>query len=105
MIQPNLFGSDAYGTHLPKHIDSSPTSREAAEAIAPSVNALQRAVLAHIQSCGERGCTDEEGIDALALSPSTYRPRRIELVTLGMIRDSGQVRKTRSGRAAVVWIA
>jgi DNA-binding IclR family transcriptional regulator len=51
------------------------------------------------------GMTDEEIQRALKLNPSTERPRRIELVQAGKVRDSGRTRKTASGRAATVWAA
>lgn len=54
---------------------------------------------------GTAGCTDEEGGLALAINPSTYRPRRIELVERGAVIDSSTTRRTSSGRQAVVWIA
>jgi hypothetical protein len=54
---------------------------------------------------GERGATDEEMQLASRMNPSTQRPRRIELVDLGLAVDSGLVRKTKTGRKAVVWRA
>lgn len=50
------------------------------------------------------GLTDEQLQDGLGMNPSTQRPRRIELVAMGFVRDSGEVRKTRSGSKAVVWV-
>lgn len=38
------------------------------------------------------------------MNPSTERPRRVELVKGGWIRDSGKTRKTHSGSEATVWI-
>lgn len=81
----------------------SDTSRSAAQAIRPDTSRLRIKVLAAIVTGG--GLTDEEGIDATGLSPSTYRPRRIELVETGRVQDSGETRLTRSGRKAVVWEA
>jgi hypothetical protein len=49
------------------------------------------------------GGTDEELQDALGMNPNTQRPRRIELVERGLVRDSGRTRKTKSGRRATVW--
>lgn len=79
----------------------SPTSIAAAEAIAPDSNRLRVKVLAAIREHG--GLTDNQGIYVTGLSPSTYRPRRIELVQRGQVVDSGETRLTASGRKAVVW--
>ena len=51
------------------------------------------------------GLTDEEVQSHLSMNPSTERPRRLELVRSGFIRDSGDRRQTKSGRNAIVWIA
>ena len=58
-----------------------------------------------IRRAGADGLTDEEMLAAVQLAPSTGRPRRIELVQRGLVRDSGNIRKTASGRSAVVWTA
>lgn len=81
----------------------SATSIAAAAAIEPSAATLRGRVLAFLRASG--GATDERGIDSTGISPSTYRPRRIELVDAGLVRDSGRTRTTRSGRQAVVWEA
>lgn len=80
----------------------SPTSVEAARLIEPVLGRFERMVLEHIRSSG--GSTDQEGINATALDPSTYRPRRVKLVDLGLVRDSGGTRPTKAGRHAVVWV-
>lgn len=81
----------------------SATSVEAAEGIKPDASRLRALVLSAIVSGG--GLTDEEGIERTGLSPSTYRPRRVELVQAGRVADSGGTRPTRSGRKAAVWVA
>ncbi len=81
----------------------STTSVAAASEIAPALNDLQVRLLAFLRERGDEGATDEEGIEALGWSPSTYRPRRVELVAKGLVRDQGRQRKCRSGRNAVVW--
>ena len=80
---------------------------KAADGIAPVAKTLRALVLAAIQRAGEDGLTDEEGIAATGIGPSTYRPRRIDLATkVGgfRVRDSGRTRLTKSGRKAVVWV-
>lgn len=81
------------------------TSNSAAIRIMPAAASLRGRVLAHLRDCGEKGATDEEMQAALAMNPSTQRPRRIELIESKLIRDSGSCRRTRSGRLAVVWVA
>jgi predicted ArsR family transcriptional regulator len=78
----------------------SPTSAAAAIAIEPAAGTLRRRVLEVIRS---KPSTDEEIQDLLRMNPSTERPRRQELVQSGLVVDSGTTRKTRAGRAAVVW--
>lgn len=80
-----------------------PTSIEAAESIQLSAETLRAQALAYIRARGADGATDDEVQHAMNMNGSTERPRRCELVARGLIRDSGRVRKTRSGRAAIVW--
>jgi hypothetical protein len=82
----------------------SATSRDAAVEISPRAATLRESVLNYLRS-HPAGLTDEEIQDGLAMPSSTERPRRIECVAAGLVRDSGTVRKTRSGRKAVVWVA
>lgn len=83
----------------------SPTSVAAAEQVKPIAETQRRLVLSILQMAGERGLTDDEIQAATGMNPSGARPRRIELVRAGLVRDSGRTRKTRSGREAVVWTA
>ena len=84
----------------------SDTSRAAAIAIEEDSEAQLWLVKRFINRCGDDGCTDEEGYTALDMNPSTYRPRRIDLVKkYGTVKDSGRRRHTRAGRWAVVWVA
>lgn len=83
----------------------SETSREAAEAIEPDLAGLRGRVLAFIRQCGDKGATDDEQQVALAMNPSTQRPRRIELWRKDLVRRTQETRPTRSGRKASVWIA
>lgn len=68
----------------------SETSRAAAEAIAPKLNALQQKVLDYIRSQGAHGSTDNEAQAALGMSGSTERPRRIELTKAGLLVAAGK---------------
>lgn len=87
--------------------NGTPTSREAAEAIAPQIPRLEDIVHLMIKQHGDLGLTDEE-IDQIASHygniKKTLRPRRVALAQRGVIVDSGRTRKTSSNRNAVVWV-
>lgn len=89
---------------LPPYQSHSDTSLEAAVMIEPRADTLRRVVFDFIKSRGDRGATDEEVQMSLAMNTSTQRPRRVELVEGGLVRDSGHRRLTRARRKAVVWI-
>lgn len=78
-------------------------SREAKASLTVDVlNAMQRRVYEFIRDQGENGATDEECQRALAMNPSSQRPRRGELAEAGLIVESGR-RPTSSNRRATVW--
>lgn len=79
------------------------TSVQAAERIEPDAKTLRHRVLMVLKVNG--GLTDEEMQLGIPMNPSTQRPRRIELVNMGLVVDSGLTRLTRSGRKATVWRA
>lgn len=84
------------------YVRGSKTSKKAAGAIQASSAALRVQVLAYLL-VREDGATDQEMQQALGMKPSTQRPRRVELVQMGLVRDSGRTRDTESGREATVW--
>ena len=95
MNQQTLFDEGApYQRH-------SQTSKQAAKEINPHLNGLQTKVL-DLLAGQPAGLTDEQMQIVLGMNPSTQRPRRIELMKLGLITEAG-TRKTRSGRNAVIW--
>lgn len=85
-------------------VRKSRTSKAAAQRLTVSEE-QRRSVLAYLESCGDRGATDEEIQDGTGLGGSTERPRRIELERRGLIFKSESERPTRSGRNAAVWLA
>jgi len=85
-----------------KYQEHSATSFGSAMEIESDADTLRGRVLRCILGSGG-GLTDEEMQQGLNLNPSTQRPRRVELVERGLVRDSGLQRKTRSGRNAVIW--
>jgi hypothetical protein len=91
------------------HQRHSPTSIAAADAAKPTAETQRRRVLEWLTVASSSsvlcGATDEEMQEGMTLAPNTQRPRRVELVRMGLVKDSGRTRPTRSGRQAVVWIA
>lgn len=87
----------------PPYAKGSETSREAAESLT-NTETLRALVLSAIRLRNGRGATDQELQEVLNLPPNVETPRRWELVNMGLVRDSGNRRKTRSGRNATVWI-
>jgi hypothetical protein len=86
---------------LPLFQAHSATSRAAAESIAPGAGTLRGIVLEWLRENGP--ATDETMQEELCMGPSTQRPRRVELVRAGFVRDSGRTAVTRSGRQATLW--
>lgn len=82
-----------------------PTSIAAAQSIAPHARTLREKLYTYLLSQGIHGATDEQCQDALKMSASTERPRRLELKEAGRVCQSGEIRATKSGRCAIVWIA
>lgn len=92
------------GTNTAPFVKGSCTSQQASQVIQPSAGVLRVQVAQYIAQTGGAGATDDEVQVALDMNPSTERPRRVELVELGQVKDSGLRRQTRSGRQAVVWV-
>jgi len=82
----------------------SATSKEAARRISGHA-ARQRSLVYDYLMKHPDGLTDEEMQDGIPIAPSSQRPRRIELVRMGLVRDSGIQRLTKSDRFATVWRA
>jgi hypothetical protein len=83
----------------------SATSKAAAKAVEPKLNGQQRMIRRYLTGRGPSGATDEEIALDLGFTASTARPRRVELVELGLVKDSGKTRAGSSGRKMTVWIA
>ena len=79
----------------------SETSKAAAKEIEGDAGTQRHKLFGWLYEHGS--ATDEECQDGIPMNPSTQRPRRVELVRMGLVRDTGEKRKTRSGRSAVVW--
>jgi hypothetical protein len=85
-------------------VQRSTTSIEAAASIRDAIPAGRLDVLRFVANRVEAGSTDEEIADGLRMNPSSVRPRRVELVGAKLLKRGLGTRKTRSGRAASVWI-
>ena len=97
--------------HLGRFQQHSATSRRAALDVYPHTGTQRARVLAFLKQHPVTGATDEEIGLALAMNPSSVRPRRIELVEGGWVRakvdhaGAEVERTTRSGSMAQVWEA
>ena len=94
---------------LPPYQRHSLTSLEAALSMQPHLHRMEKQILNLItdsiileEGNKEDGWTDDELIRQF--DTQSARPRRIRLVQLGLLKDSGLTRKTRTGRKATVWI-
>ena len=80
----------------------SPTSVKAAEMHYIKAQSWAGKVYRHLELAGDNGCTDGELYDSL--NYSSVRPRRIGLVHLGLVGDSGERRTCRTtGMEMTVW--
>ena len=79
------------------------TSVDAADAIADRAPTLRNATHVALEAVGSLGLTADEVADVLGLSILSIRPRVTELSRLGKIEDSGERRKNKSGKSAIVW--
>lgn len=107
--EPDEF--DEASTIMPEvRVDRAPfargsaTSEAAARSMDAQLNELQNLVLNLVRAAGGAGVTCDEVEARLNLRHQTASARINELVRKGKIVDAGKRRKTRSGRAATVWI-
>ncbi len=88
---------------FPPFVRNSDTSFLAAERIEPSAGTLRQVVLNQIRLGGGMTCDAIEVV--LDMRHQTASARIRELALSGHVVDTGDRRKTRSGRLAVVWRA
>lgn len=81
------------------------TSKDAYESVKPYVPTIKERVYDVIASYGSDGMTTDEIEGYLNLAHQTVSPRVLELRQDGLLKDSGEKRKTISGRKAIVWVA
>ena len=85
------------------YVRGSDTSRDAAESMRPHVSRIEAEVLAVINRFIHLTCDELE--EETGLSHQTASARLKGLRDKGLIKFSGARRKTRSGRAARVYVA
>jgi hypothetical protein len=85
--------------------DHPDTSHAAAEAIRLRTGTARHRVMEMIALTLPWGISDEEMQTQLAMSPNTQRPRRVELVRAGYVKDSGERTVTQTGARSILWIA
>ncbi len=83
----------------------SDTSEAAAVSMSGHAPTLRTRTLLEITARGSMGLTCAELEDRLTLRHQTASARVWELRQMGLLVDSGQRRRTASGRSAVVWVA
>ena len=88
---------------MPPAVAHRETSVAAAESMRGKTANLRAKVLACVKSCWLHGATCDELEVATGLTHQTCSARVHELMRLGAIVEGGR-RKTRSGRAAIVWV-
>jgi hypothetical protein len=81
------------------------TSLEAFDAFKPKAKDMGRRIVSYLESCGAEGATDEEMDIAFdTVATRSNRPTRNALTKRKVLANSGNRRKTRSGREAIVWV-
>lgn len=76
------------------------TSRDAAEAIAPTVSYLRRLAMRALERLGE--ATPLEAVAAAGVPRETLQPRFSELRAMGLVEPTGARRRNPSGKYAAV---
>lgn len=99
-IQGELFGDN--WDKPPVGRNSPETSQQAADSISDQASRLAKIALAYISHNGGLTCAEVEA--QTGMSHQTASARIWELQRKGKIKDSGQRRKTPSGRNAIVWV-
>lgn len=87
------------GTHARGH----DTERQAAASMTQHSGSLRKEVLRLLATAGRDGLTDDEGGALMGGDRLMFGRRRHELVKAGLVRDSGDRRKTPAGKKAIVW--
>jgi hypothetical protein len=101
MSQPSLF-DPAPGQW---HLFGSDTEAEAALSVTAVTGRLRKRALELLRYHDATGLTDDEGGALMGGDRLTFGRRRNELAKAGLVYDSGDRRRTPTGRKATVWKA
>lgn len=101
LFDPPILSEPGVALDGARHARAGDTERAAALAVMPRSGTQRRKVLEVI--AGSTGLTDFDVQAALRMNPSTERPRRVELVEGGWLKDSGRRRNSPYGQPAIVW--
>ncbi len=109
---PELFEASHAGTLRARALDAPilvrrrgpETSRAAANSMRTAARGQRAQILAFIEQRGSHGATLDEVEMQLGIRIQSVCPAVNSLAKTGVVRDSGEKRKTRSGRDAIVWI-
>lgn len=85
------------------YVRGSDTSKAAAARALPTAGTKRAQVYECIKKHSS-GLTDDQIHRYSRMPANTARPRRVELVRAGLVKDSKQRRRTTSGDWAVVWV-
>src|SRR3546814_14101452 len=80
------------------------TSIAAADSLAPKLGRLQRMAEGAIRDAGAHGLTADELAARLDMARGSVQPRTSELERKGLIRHSGQRRRSEEGRSGAEWV-
>lgn len=98
MNQRNLFNTEPH----PPFAAGSDTSHEAAHRIAPVSGMARRLVLIRYADCGPHGATRDEVSNMIPMRLATVCARTHELVRVGALEPTTELRPTSSGCLAEV---
>jgi len=87
------------------HVQNSATSKAAADQVSGTMKATQqRTILRALFLAGVNGCTRDELQVGCMMDGNSCRPRCAELIGVGLVEKSDEVRRTASGRKAEVLV-
>ena len=90
------------GTPVTYRANDRDTARAAGERV--NLTDGQTKVLKALAGAGSRGLLDHDHERLCGLIPTSAGKRRLELMQMGLVVDSGHRRATSTGTAAIVWV-